>query len=107
LRYYHTTDAADSILSEEFRDNSGSHGLSSTTLTGVFISDPPLDGDEHVNGNKVLQVDLPADLGIADYQLIEEGKPYHQWCLPASLLSGCSCRLLTKEQLDSIGTRFY
>ena len=105
MRYYHTTDAADSILSEGFRDNSGSYGLPGTTLTGVFISDQPLDGDEHVSGNKVLEVDLPEDLDLADYQLIEDGKPYHQWCVPASLLNGCSCRLLTKDQLDSIGSR--
>jgi hypothetical protein len=47
------------------------------TRTGVFISDRPLDGDEHVSGNKVLEVDLPEDLDLADYQLIEVGKPYH------------------------------
>jgi hypothetical protein len=35
LRYNHTTDAADSILTERFRDNSGSYGRSGTTLTGV------------------------------------------------------------------------
>jgi hypothetical protein len=29
------------------------------TRTGVFISDRPLDGDEHVSGNEVLGVDLP------------------------------------------------
>ena len=47
------------------------------TRTGVFISDRPLDGDEHVSGNKVLEVDLPEDLDLPDYQLIEVGKPYH------------------------------
>ena len=97
MRYYHTTDAADSILSEGFRDNSGSYGLSGTTLTGVFISDQPLDGDEHVSGNEVLGVDLPGDVDFADYQLIEDGMPCHQWCVPARLLNGCSWRLLTKH----------
>ena len=40
----------------------------------------PLDGDEHISGNKVLEVDLPDDLDLADHQLIEDGKPCPRWC---------------------------
>ena len=40
----------------------------------------PLDGDEHISGNKVLEVDLPDNLDLADHQLIEDGKPYPRWC---------------------------
>jgi hypothetical protein len=40
----------------------------------------PLDGAEHISGNKVLEVDLADDLDLADYQLIEDGRPYPRWC---------------------------
>jgi hypothetical protein len=40
----------------------------------------PLDGDEHLSGNKVLEVDLPEDLDLADHQLVEDGMPYRRWC---------------------------
>jgi hypothetical protein len=74
VRYYHTTDAASRILEEGFRDNSGSYGLATFTLKGVFISDEPLDDDEGAIGDGVLELDLPDDLDIGEYELIEEGK---------------------------------
>ena len=52
LRYYHTTNAAESILVAGFRDNSGGQGLQGITLTGVFVGEQPLDGDESVAGEK-------------------------------------------------------
>jgi len=43
-------------------------------LTGVFIGDDPLDVNEGSIGDDVLELDLPDDLDIGEYELIEEGK---------------------------------
>jgi hypothetical protein len=74
VRYYHTTDAASRILEEGFRDDSGSYGLATFILTGVFIGYDPLDVNEGAIGDDVLELDLPDDLDIGEYELIEEGK---------------------------------
>jgi hypothetical protein len=101
VRYYHATNATDAILAEGFRDHSGSYGLQGVTLTGVFISDQPLDGEESVSGDRVFEVELPDDLDLDDYQLVEDGKRYRQWCVPASLLNGFPRRLLTTDEVHS------
>jgi hypothetical protein len=102
VRYYHTTDAASRILEEGFRDDSGSYGLATFTLKGVFISDEPLDDNEGAIGDGVLELDLPDDLDIGEYELIEEGKGYREWCVPARILNKYPMRILTEEEVDSI-----
>jgi hypothetical protein len=105
LRYYHTTNAAESILVAGFRDNSGCQSLQGITLTGVFVSEQPLDGDESVAGEEVLEVDLPDDLDLDHYRLVEDGKHYKRWCIPARLLNGLLCRLLAKQEVGSVRDR--
>jgi hypothetical protein len=70
------------------------------------VSDQPLDGNERISGEEVLEVDLPDHLNMDDYQLVEDGRPYHQWCLPASLLNGFPRRLLSKEQVETVRDGF-
>ena len=48
MNLYHTTDAADVILAEGFRDGEGNYGLYDSegrpfTLRGVFVADEPVD----------------------------------------------------------------
>ena len=38
---YHTTDAADAILRDGFRDATGSYGFSTWAFTGVWLGDRP------------------------------------------------------------------
>ena len=63
-RYYHTTDAAATILAEGFRDGQGSYGLATIELSGVFLSNVPVDGNEGAKGDQVLQVDLPDEVDL-------------------------------------------
>ena len=102
MRYYHTTDAASRILEEGFRDDSGNYGLATFTLTGVFISDESLDVNEGAIGDYVLELDLPDDLDIGEYELIEEGEGYREWCVPARILNKYPMRILMEEEVDSI-----
>jgi len=106
LRYYHTTNAAESILVAGFRDNSGGQGQQGITLTGVFVSEQPLDGDESVAGEEVLEVDLPDDLDLDHYRLVEDGKALQAVVHPGEALNGLLCRLLAKQEVGSVRDRF-
>ena len=50
---YHTTDAADEILAGGFADATGSYLLVGMELTGVWLADKPLGGNEGANGDQV------------------------------------------------------
>jgi hypothetical protein len=106
VRYFHTTSAAGSILAEGFRDSTGSYMLAALTLTGVFLGDRPMDMNEGARGEQVLDVTLPSDVGLCEYELIEDEKPYREWCVPAALLNEhATIRLLGQEEVDEIPPR--
>ena len=89
---YHTTttDRAAAILHDGFRDAKGHYGTD-IELCGVWLSDQALDVNEGVHGDTVLVVTLSVSLSdLADYELIEEGKPYREWCIPAELVNRCT-----------------
>lgn len=105
--YFHTTDAVPEILFEGFRDGEGSYMLAETTLRGVFISDVPLDVNEGAKGEDVFEVVLPDDIDLADYELVEDLKPYREWCIPAELLNTHGkVRLLTPEEAAECNDRW-
>jgi len=87
VQLYHVTTAknAEAIMRDGFCDRSGSYVID-TILTGVWLSDRPLDANEAMAGSTVLVVDLHVPISdLADYELIEEGKPYREWCVPADV----------------------
>jgi hypothetical protein len=47
----------------------------------------------------VFGVTIPDDVDFDAYELIEEGKEYREWCVPAELLSRFPRRLLTDEEI--------
>ena len=111
MRYYHATSAAQAILADGFRDWSGSYGLRDVEgtpliLTGVFISDRPLSANDGAPlnwggapGHGVFEVTIPDDVDFDDYELIEEGTGYREWCVPSELLNQFPRRLLTDEEI--------
>jgi hypothetical protein len=84
-RYYHRTSraAADEILRVGFRDGHGRY-LTESGHTGVWISDVPL--DENEGADTLLVVEIGADL-IEEFEWVEEGKPYREFLVPASVLN--------------------
>jgi hypothetical protein len=84
---YHRTHApvAKRILSDGFRDGSGTY-MTSEEHSGVWLSNVPLDENEGASGDTLLQVEL-LEQTIADYEWIEDGKPYREWLVPARLLN--------------------
>ena len=47
----------------------------------------------------MFEVTIPDDVDFDDYELIEEGMPYREWCVPAELLNRFPRRLLTDEEI--------
>ena len=99
---YHTTDAADAILREGFRDTTGSYMFDNFELTGVFLGDSPMDINEGATGEQVLRVEFPDDVDLADVELIEEHKPYREWCVPAALINThATITLMSDDEVDA------
>ncbi len=100
---YHTTDAADEILRHGFRDSTGSYGLVDSELTGVFLGDSPMDINEGATGDQVLRVEFPDDVDLDDFELVEEHKPYREWCVPAALINErARVTLMSGDDLDRL-----
>ncbi|WP_273734178.1 hypothetical protein [Mycolicibacterium septicum] len=100
---YHTTDAAEHILRDGFRDATGSYGLIDLTLTGVFLGDSPMDVNEGAKGDQVLRVEFADGVNLDYFELIEEGKGYREWCVPAALINErATVTLMSEDDLDQI-----
>ncbi len=85
MKFFHRTFAAETILSEGFRDSTGNY-MTVEEHTGVFISDFPLDINEGAKGNQLLMLEIPEG-EVLPYEWEEEDKPYREFCVPAELLN--------------------
>ncbi|GMU24984.1 MAG: hypothetical protein AMXMBFR13_50550 [Phycisphaerae bacterium] len=85
MKLFHSTtpEAAAAILKEGFRDTTGQY-LTTESFTGVWFSDVPLDEGEGAKGNELLAIEAP-DARLAEWEWIEEGKPYREFLLPADV----------------------
>ncbi len=84
--YHRTTEtAAAAILQEGFRDHTSHYGIGEL-MTGVFVSNRPLDSNEGARGDMLLTLDLPEYL-FQEGEWVEEDKPYREACLPADILN--------------------
>lgn len=70
--------AAEAILRDGFRDSTGGYGFAELELTGIWLGDSPMTANEGAKGGQVLAVEVDEDL-LADYEVIEDGKPYREW----------------------------
>lgn len=89
MKLYHSTsrEAADAIDRDGFRDAQGTYGLIDHVLTGVYVSETPLDENEGALTGALFTFTGVDPETIADYELIEEGKPYREWCVPAEIVN--------------------
>src|SRR5689334_11465799 len=96
--FYHRTtqQAAWAILENGFRDRRGKY-LMDIEVEGVWLSDVPIDTNEGTFGDAVLAVNLD-EREIACYEVVEDGKPYREWIVPAAWLNANSRpRLLSDD----------
>ena len=113
ILYHRTTAAAaEQILRDGFRDGVGTY-MATQQYSGVWLSNVPLDLGEGAEGDTLLQVELP-EQAIADYEWIEEGKPYREWLIPAQLINEQAKASVVDEDdvgdlprfLDALAERF-
>jgi hypothetical protein len=105
--YFHTTDATKAILRDGFRDTEGSYMLIGTTLRGVFLADVPLDANEGTKGEDVLEVTLPDDTDLDDYEIVDEMGTYREWCVPAELINTRgTTRLVSPEEVEAAAAKW-
>jgi hypothetical protein len=107
MRLFHRTDHADAILREGFRDAEGHYGFfdeeeNPVPVRGVWLSETPLDENEGADGDQLLQIELP-DAVALEHEVVEEGKPYREFLIPASVLNQHGPpRLVSQEEEDEI-----
>jgi hypothetical protein len=87
MRFYHRTTKANAqaIIAGGFRDGEGTY-MTDTRHRGVWLSDVPLDENEGAGGEVVLSFEMPEELA-ADYEWIEDGKPYREFLCPTELVN--------------------
>jgi hypothetical protein len=101
MRLFHRTYAATEILRDGFRDGQGSY-MTDAIRTGVWLSAVPLDLKEGAAGDAVLEVHLPDALAL-ECEVVEEGKPYREFLIPADVLNRHGrTRLLSEEEVDAV-----
>ena len=91
MKLYHTTipERAKTIRSEGFCDTRDNYGLMHKDgapfhICGVFFSDKPLGCENGLlpGASHVFVIEIPDEI-IEPYEIIEEGKGYREWCIPA------------------------
>ena len=85
MKLFHRTHSADAILKEGFRDTAGTYGTGQV-FQGVWLSKTPLDVNEGAAGDTLLVINIPEEV-VAEYEWIEEGKPYREFLLPAEIVN--------------------
>jgi len=88
ILYHRTTrENAEAIKSGGFRDTTGSY-FTDREFSGVWLSNVPLDLNDGAAGDVLFEITLELpDTAIAEYEWVEEGKPYREWLMPAALLN--------------------
>jgi hypothetical protein len=85
--FYHRTRNAEAILRDGFRDEEGSYGMEDFTLRGGFFQIDRL-MTTRVPEEIIYSKSLPDDCCDFSYnELVEEGKPYREWCIPAQVIN--------------------
>lgn len=100
LRLYHrtTSSSAESILAGGFRDRVGAYGTD-VELCGVFLSDRPLDANEGATGDVLLIVEISLTRAEQeDCELVEEGKSYREFIVPADSLNNRASARVTDDE---------
>ena len=89
ILYHRTTrENAQSILASGFRNGTGTYGIA-REVSGVWLSDVPLDINDGAEGNTVFEITVSlSEDQLQPYEWIEQVKRFREWCIPAAVLEG-------------------
>ena len=97
---YHWTFSAEKILKSGFRGDLGISGGRHIRDDGVWFSDEILDLLDGVEeGMKLLVIEIPFK-DIEEFEWMEEGKDYREWCIPADVVNQYGKPILTEVSKD-------
>jgi hypothetical protein len=115
ITLYHRTqsESAETILHEGFKAGIGTY-ITVNERTGVWLSNVPLNiVDLSPSGPTLLRVTLSlAEADIERFELVEDGKPYREWLIPAEVINANSTIEMLDEAaeeaiLEEIRTKMY
>jgi len=81
MKLHHYTYHANEILEEGFKDTF----MTPRAWRGEWFSDLPMPPTEGILGDNWLFLEIPENV-VAEYEWIEEGKPYREWLIPAEVV---------------------
>jgi hypothetical protein len=101
--FYHVTSSenATAILDGGFKDGTPKKYMTDRLYTGVWITDDPEKsyGGGHAHP-VVLEIKLRLDAKtLANYEWVDEGGAYREWCIPAAILNKHSTIALSKVRV--------
>jgi hypothetical protein len=100
-RLFHRTPAGAAIRREGVRDATGSYMFANITLTGVWLSDEPLNINQGARGDDLLEVIMPDEVDLSDFEIIQDDIGYREWCVPAALINErAAVRLMPQAEQD-------
>ncbi|MAG96781.1 MAG: hypothetical protein QGI83_20100 [Candidatus Latescibacteria bacterium] len=85
MKLYHRTHACEAILRDGFRDTTDTYGMN-RPCTGVWLSEEPLSFYEGAKGDMLLVIEVPRRT-VEEWEVVEEGKPYRRFLIPAEIVN--------------------
>ena len=104
MRFFHRTrqESAERILADGFMDHTDTYGCDSY-LTGVWLSDVPLDCNDGTSGQALLLVDFDAaEDDLAEFEVLGDRRDYREWVIPAAFINAkAKVRYATEDEEEA------
>jgi len=75
-------------------------------MRGVFLSEWLLDEGDGAKSKALFEIWMPRVIDLSDYELVEDTKPYREWCVPAEIINErAKWRQVSDEEADEMRLR--
>jgi hypothetical protein len=85
--YVNTSAEVEAILRDGFIDE---YKETTTGMSGVYLASSPGEPEPDYPDDELLEITLPAEISISQFERFKEGCRWREWLLPASLLNECA-----------------
>jgi hypothetical protein len=74
----------------------------------VWLGNQPMEVNEGAKGDQVMRVELDDDVDLDDFEVVVEGSPYREWCVPAALINEhATVTLMSESAVDELQTQLF